>query len=219
MSSGRKRHLKSTRKSTRRRASRYMLSDYRRYPAPIQRTPRSQIVIQLRNYFLGTTNGSGVFAAVIPCDPSATLSATFGSTALFPEWSDWLALFGSVKCIQLEVKLHSATTDEVKGDVNRGLIMAGNLQNVTVPSNYTSVADNADSQSWNVLQDTTPTGRYHAIRHSRSLEWAAASLPVPSNSNYIGCPGGIAFYGDTMPANLTICTVHVVGTYKLMNRT
>jgi hypothetical protein len=177
------------------------------------------VMIQLRNIAIGSTNGSGVIAGVIPCDPSSTLSATFGSNPLFPEWSDWSALFQHVKCVQLEVKLLAQTSDEVKGDVNRGLVVAGNLQNITVPSNYGSVADNGDSQIWNPLQDQSSRGLYHAIRHRSSIEWASSSTPSPSSIQYVGCPGGIAIYGDTLPASLGIILLHITGTYKVSSRT
>jgi len=216
---GRKKSGRRSRPYSTGRKSGVITSNFRKYPGPIQMPPSQAIMVQLRNYLNATSNGSGILAGVIPADPSSTLSATFGSTSLFPEWSDWLALFGSVRVVQLEIKLLSISLDEVKGDTSPGFIMAGNLQSTAVPSNYQSVADNADSQSWNPLQDTTSAGRYHAIRWPRTVLWASATTPAPSSLQFTGCPGGFAIYGDTLPATLKVLSIHVTGTYMLMNRT
>jgi hypothetical protein len=196
-----------------------IVSGFRRYPGPIQMPPAQSIMIQLRNGFAGITNGSGVFGAVIPCDPSVTLSSAWGSVSLFPEYSDWLALFGQIKCVALEVKMLPQSIDEVKGDTPGVLNYSSNLQTVAVPTSAQQVADNADSNFWNVLSDSTSMGRYISLRHKKSIGWAASGTPVPSNSNYIGCPGGIAFYANGLPVNTGIIYVHVTGTYMLMNRT
>jgi len=222
MSSRRRRAKGSKRRAANQgtgRQSGTVLSNYHHYPGPIQMPPSQSIMIQLRNGFAGISNGAGVFGAVIPCDPSLTLSSAFGSVALFPEWTDWLALFGNVKCVQLEVKILPQSIDEVKGDTPGVLNMASNLQTTTTPTTAQSVADNSDSQIWNMLSDSTGTGRYHALRHKRSLIFASTSSPVPSSNTYGGCPGGIAFYANGLPINTGVIYVHVVGTYVLMNRT
>jgi hypothetical protein len=168
--------------------------------------------------FSGISNGSGVFQAVIPCDPSVTLSSAWGSVPLFGEYTDWLALFGNIKCVQLEVKMLPQSIDEVKGDTPGVLCIASNLNTNTLPTSAQSLADNTDSQFWNFINDSTGIGRYHAMRHKKSLEWATTGVPVPSSNSYIGCPGAIGFYANGLPVSTGIISVHVVGTYLLMNR-
>jgi hypothetical protein len=189
------------------------------YPAPLPRSLNQRFRISLSNFFGAVSNCSGILAGVIPCDLSVTLTSAFGSVTMFPEWSSWAALFSQVRCVQLEIRCIPIYVDEVKGDSNNGLLLAGNLQSTTVPSTYQTLSDNADVQSWNPITDTGGQGRYHAISHSKLLGFTASSTPVPSANNYMGCPGGIAFYGSGYTAGINVTNIIVTGHYELMNRT
>jgi len=195
------------------------MSNHRRYPAPIQFELKQGFMVQMRNLVSMTTDGSGVLAGVVPCNPNATLSSAFGSVAIFSEWTNWAALFASVKCVQLEVICKSKYV-ETKGDVPGVVVIGGNIQQGgSFPSTYATAADNTDSQTWNITNDTSGRGVYHAIRHLKKLMPAATNDPDPTGDAYIGCPGGIAFYGNALPITTSMMTVHIVGTYVVYSRT
>lgn len=199
------------------RSSAPVMSEYRRYPGPIEIPLNQSYMIQLRGFFGATTDGSGNIAGMIPCDPSATLSSVFGSVAMFNQWSSWVVLFRNIKCVAFEVKMLPCYTDEVKGDIAHALIVSGNLQAQITASNYGGLSDNTDSQLYNPTLDTASKGLYHSIRHRKSLQWADVNTPVPGG--YAGCPGSISFYGAGFPASTQLVLIHVTGTYLLSNRT
>jgi hypothetical protein len=187
----------------------------RRYPGPIT-IPLNQVVtVQLCGTAALLSNGSGVIAGVIPCDPTTTLSAPFTSGVMFPQFSSWNLLFSQVKCVQLDVVIVPATVDEVKGDVDAVLAIAGQLSNTTTPSSYADLNNNSDSQTYPVLLDTRGLGRYHSIRHTQDLLWASSVSPVPTPSLYAGCPGGIGLYGSGFPLSSSIGSLRITGTYRL----
>jgi hypothetical protein len=174
--------------------------------------------IQLRNAVSMTTDGSGTLAGVIPLNPNATLSSAFGSVALFPEWTNWAALFASVKAVQLEV-IGKSCYVETKGDVPGQVIIATQFQSGTsFPSTYPTAADNTDSQSWVVTNDTSGRGFYHSYRLKSGLQPAASNDPDPTGDAYLGCPGGISLYGSLLPVSLAIVRLLVVGTYIVYSR-
>jgi hypothetical protein len=135
---------------------------------------------------------------------------------MFPAYVNyWLNLFSQVKCVQLDMTLVPSTTDEVKGDQDAVLAIAGQLSSTTAPTAYGDVANNSDSQAYPILLDTRGMGRYHAIRHTRDLQWANSASPVPTPSIYAGCPGGIGFYGSGFPVSTTIGSIRICGTYRV----
>jgi len=191
---------------------------FRKYPGPITIPQRQTLMMQFANTLGVTSNGSGIIAGVLQCDPSITYAAPFSAIAAFSEWTDIVPLFAQVKCVQLEIIIYPTTTDEVKGDILPPLALGGSLAVGSTPASYAVVIDNTDSQEYPILLDTTGRGRYHAIRHSRNLQFAAVSSPTPSTSIYAGCPGGIAIYGGAFPANTQIASVTIRGTYLLRCR-
>lgn len=196
-----------------------VFSHFTAYPGPMIVRPSTKYVFQFRNVVSAVSNGSGVCAGVIPCDPSVTLSATFQSVVLFTEWSAITAFFGRIKCRQLECTLTPETTNETKGDTTANLVIASNLMANTVPSSYQTVADNADSQQWPLFTDLSGRGIYHSMRHQRSLVPASTGTPFPNTNIYAGTPGGIAIYGAGFPISSTLCLIRIVGTYELSQRT
>lgn len=193
-------------------------SGSRNYPAPITIPLNDSKVFQFRNLITVTSNGSGVVAGMIPCDPSATLAAPFASGALFNEWSTVATLFSAIKCVQLECQFEPSSSDEVKGDSSIGFAIAGNLTAISnFATSYLATVDNADSQRWNPVLDTSGRGRYHAIRHRPSLNWGGTATPASSAAVYAGAVGGIGMYGSTA-ISLQVFTILVVGTYVLSNR-
>jgi len=195
-------------------------SGYGRYPSPISKPLNQAIVFQFRNLIAVTSNGSAVVSGTIPCDPSAILAAPFAAGAMFPEWaSNIQPLFSSVKCIQLECFFQPSTVDEVKGDSTLGVAIAGNLTSIAnFAISYLATMDNGDSQDWNPMLDTSGRGRYHAIRHRKSLLWGGTATPASSAAIYAGAPGGIGVYGSFPAINSQVFTIRVVGTYLLSSR-
>jgi hypothetical protein len=187
----------------------------RRYPGPITIPLRQVIMIQVSNSSALASNASGVIAGVIPCDPTATLSAPFTAAAMFPQFADWNLVLGQVRCVQLDVTVTPAQANETKGDINASLAIAGNVQNTTTPSSYADVMNNSDSQIYPILLDDRGLGRYHAIRHGKELGYASSVSPVPTPSLYQGCPGGIGFYGSGFPVSTTIGALRITGTYQM----
>jgi hypothetical protein len=188
------------------------------YPLMIRLPPSQKYTIQLRNQVNATSNGSGILAGFLPCDPSATLSATFQSVTQFTEWSSLTALFSQIRCLQYCARFYPATTDEVKGDILPVLAISGNLQLATAPGSYNITADNTDSQIYPFLLDTSGKGRYHSFNHDRKrLEYSSTGTPS-SSTIYSGCPGAIQVYASGLPINTVSLTIHIVGTYQLMSR-
>lgn len=195
-----------------------VLSGYHRYPAPIKMPLSQQFRMQLSGAVGISTNSSGVIAGVLPCDPSVTLAAPFTATAMFAEWSNLLALFTQVKCIQLDVRIVPNQVDETKGTLDAVVAIAGNLQVTTTPSAISDLSDNPDCQLYPVLLDTAGVGRYHAIRHTNRLIFSSTASPNPSSSIYTGCPGGIAFYGSGLPVSTQLMNILYYGTYVFSTR-
>jgi hypothetical protein len=211
---------RSNRRSKRRGVppARFVVSNYRRYPAPVTIPPKQGVMIQLRNHVFMSSDGTGTVAGIVPCNPNATLSSAFGSVALFPEWTNWAALFSSVKAVQLELVGKSRYV-ETKGDTPGDVIIASQFTvGTSFPSSYATAADNTDSQSWNLTDDTSGRGFYHAFSHKRSLAPSATNDPDPTGDAYIGCPGGIALFGNTLPVSTSLMSILVVGTYVVYVR-
>jgi hypothetical protein len=212
------RKRRPTGRKSRPRRERKIASGYQLYPAPLSIPLGNSVRIQLRNIITVTSDGSGVVNGTIPCNPAATLSAPFPSAALFSEWTNWSTVFAQVKAVQLECTFRSAYV-ETKGDTITNLAISGNLQSNGAPGSYAVVIDNGDSQTWPLTLDTAGVGRYHAIKHKKSLQWAAIASPFPSGNNYVGCPGGIGMYGSSYPVSTHLFDILVVGTYLLSSRT
>jgi len=176
-------------------------------------------MVQLTNTSALLSNGSGVVAGTLVCDPSVTLTAPFSSQAIFSEWSAFANLFTQVKCVQFNVTIYPGTTDEVKGDLAAVLAFASNISATATPSSYSSVADNGDSQTYPLLLDTSARGRYIALRHRRNLGFTNTAQPVPTSNLYAGCPGGIGFYGSGFPVSTGVGSLHYSGTYIFSMRT
>jgi len=188
------------------------------YPAPIALPPTRSYTIQLSNLITVTSNVGGNISGYIPCDPSAILAAPFAAGAMFPEWTLIAQLFSAIKCVQLECHLSPASSDEVKGDTNIGVIIASNMTSISnFATSYTAISDNADRQTWNPILDQSGRGRYHALRHRPTLQWGGTSTPASSAAVYAGAVGGIGFFGTGAVSLLTF-TVMVVGTYRLSQR-
>jgi len=189
-------------------------------PRPHMISPMQTFKILLRGYCGANSNGSGVLAGAIPFDPSATLSSTFGSGALFNEWTNNSNMWQNVKVLQFEAEFVRVQTDDTKGDVPEPLIIASSTSpSLVVPSTFQQVIDNGDSQIWPVIQDYSGKGRYHATR-LRGLTWALTSTPNPGSSTGIGagCPGSIIVFGNGYPINSQICSIKYSGTYLLRTR-
>jgi len=175
-------------------------------------------MFQFRNLITVTSSVGGVVSGMIPCDPSATLGAPFAAGALFNEWTSIATLFSAIKCIQLECYARSGSSDEVKGDASIGIAIATNLTSIAnFATSYLATMDNADSQVYNPVLDTTAKGAYHALKHRPSLNWGGTSTPASSSAVYAGAVGGIGFYGSTA-VSLQVMTIQVVGTYLLSQR-
>jgi len=188
------------------------------YPKPYKMPPTNTFLMQFRNLITITANGSGVVSGMLPCDPSATLAAPFASGAMFNEWTNVAALFSQIKCLQLECTFQSSSQDEVKGDSSIGMAIASNLTSISnFATSYLATMDNAESQSWPFIMDQSGIGRYHSMRHKRSLNWGGTATPASSAAIYAGCVGGIGIYCSTA-INLQCATVMVVGTYLLSQR-
>jgi hypothetical protein len=208
----------SQRQNKKKGGAKTLRSGIRNYPAPHIVSLNQSHVFQLKNLITVTANGSGVIAGMIPCDPSATLAAPFASGAMFNEWTNIATLFSAIKCIQLECHFEPSSSDEVKGDSSIGIAIAGNLTSISnFATSYLATVDNADSQRWNPILDTSGRGRYHSIRHRPSLNWGGTATPASSAAVYAGAVGGIGMYGSTA-VNLQAFTILVVGTYLLSNR-
>jgi hypothetical protein len=196
---------------------RLIRSGYQLYPGPFRIPLSNSITLQLKSIVIGSTDSSGVFAAAVPCDPSATLSARLGGNAIFDEWTTIKALFSHVKCLQLEVVLRPCYV-ETKGDTVNNVAISGNLMIFTsTPTGFATVIDNADSQSYAATLDTANHGCYHAIRHKKSLLWGSVNGPTVTDS-YIGCPGGIQMYSSSLPTSTNFLNVMITGTYQFANR-
>lgn len=197
---------------------RKVMSGFFKYPAPIS-IPLNQVIrVQLRNLITVTSNGSGVIAGMIPCDPSATLAAPFAAGALFPEWTNFGTLFSGIKCVQLECTFMPSSSDEVKGDASIGVAIAGNLTSISnFATSYIATMDNGDSQHWNPTLDTSGRGVYHSIKHRKSLLWGGTATPASSAAVYAGAVGGIGMYASTA-VSLNLFSIRVVGTYLLSSR-
>ncbi len=207
------------RRGTSRKAKREakIRSGFQLYPAPIREALTQTIRMQLRNVAVLTSDSSGNVATYVPCDPSVNFSSELGGGSQFPEWATWATLFSHVKCVQLELVLKPATT-ETKGDITNSLALSGNLQLAASPGTYQGVMDNADSQIYPVMFDTSGRGCYHAIRHRKNLEWASTNTPFPNSDIYSGCPGAIQIFGSGFQNSTGLCDVQVVGTYLVAIR-
>jgi hypothetical protein len=164
-----------------------------------------------------TSNGSGLIAGFIPCDPSSTLSSTFQTVAMFTEWSSLAALFSQIRCVQLEVTFVPLSLDEVKGDTTYSISISSNLQVATTPGSYGVVDDNCDSQLYPFATDTSGRGRYHALRHSPKLGFSSIGTPA-SSTIYSGCPGAIQIFASPLANSTIYLSCQIVGTYDLMSR-
>jgi hypothetical protein len=189
-------------------------------PFPRQISPLQTQVIQLRGYAGAASSGAGVLAGAIPFDPSATLSAIFGSGSLFSEWTNFVNTWQNVRVLQFEAEFVRVNTDDTKGDIPEPLAIASSTSpTLVVPSTFQQVIDNGDAQLWPVIQDYSGRGRYHATRMS-GITWALTSTPNPGTSSGIsaGCPGSIIFFGTGYPASVQVCSIKFTGTYLLRTR-
>jgi hypothetical protein len=189
-------------------------------PPPRQISPMQTFTVQLRGYCGAASNGSGVLAGALPFDPSATLSSTFGSAAIFNEWTNFSNLFQNVKMLQFEAEFVRVQTDDTKGDIPEPLVIASSTSpTLVVPSTFQQVADNGDAQIWPVIQDYSGRARYHATRITQ-LAWALTSTPNPGSSSGIsaGCPGSIIIFGTGYPVSVQVCSIKYTGTYLLRTR-
>jgi len=191
---------------------------YNLYPQPYRMPATNTFLIQFRNLITITANGSGVVSGMIPCDPSATLAAPFASGAMFTEWTNVASLFSQIKCLQLECTFYPSSQDEVKGDTSIGMAIATNITSISnFATSYVATMDNAMSQSWPFIMDQSGIGRYHALKHKKSLAWGGTATPASSAAIYAGCVGGIGIYCSTA-ISLQCATVMVVGTYLVSQR-
>jgi len=197
--------------------SKTIMSNFTKFPAPISIPVRKGYMFQCRNYVSMASDGSGILAGVIPGNPNATLSSAFGSVALFSEWTNIAALFAAVSIVQLEVVIIPKYV-ETKGDVPGNVIVGSQfVSGGSFPNTYPTAADNQDSQSISVTNDTSGRGTYHAMRWPRKPP-AATNDPDPTGDALIGAPGGIAIYGAGMPITTSLLGIKVVGTYILYAR-
>jgi hypothetical protein len=189
-------------------------------PPPIQ-MPTNQVV---RNMFGNTvsavSDGFGIFAAALPCDPSATLSARFNTATLFTEWTNWANFYNEVRIIQFEVQLVKTYIDDSKGDQPGALAIASTVSPIqVVPSTYTAVSDNGDMQLWGLVSDYSGVNKYHAVKF-KDVAWASVQTPNPGSTSGIvaGCPGNIVFYGSNYPATTQLFYIKVRGLYEFRHR-
>jgi len=188
------------------------------YPAPVTLTPNRTYMLQFSNTITVTSTVGGIISGMIPCDPSAILAAPFAVGAMFPEWTNAATLFSAIKCVQLECHFSPSSSDEVKGDSSIGIAIASNRTSISnFAVSYIAVSDNTDRQLWNPTLDTSGRGRYHALKHNKSLLWGGVATPASSAAIYAGCVGGIGMYGSTA-VSLQLFTIVVVGTYLMSQR-
>jgi hypothetical protein len=205
--------------STRQAMPNALLHD-QKMPLPMMIPPSRVVKVQLGGFCGVSANGSGVLAAAIPFDPSATLSSALGGGAAFSEWTNYSNLYQNVKVLQFEVELVRLIIDDAKGDTPGSVLIASSTSpTLVVPSSYAQVADNGDAQMWPVTQDYSGRGRYHACKFT-TLTWALTSTPNPGSSTGIGagCPGSIIFYGVGFPNNAGLAHMKYRGTYLLRTR-
>jgi hypothetical protein len=196
---------------------RLIRSGFQMYPAPFRVPLSSSIILQLKSIVVGSTDSSGIFAAAVPCDPSATLGSRLGGGAIFDEWTTIKALFSHVKCLQLEVVLRPCYI-ETKGDIVNNVAVSGNLMIFTsTPSGFATVMDNADSQTYAATLDSANHGCYHSIRHRKTLQYGSVNGPTVTDT-YIGCPGGIQMYCSSLPTSTNFLNVAITGTYQFASR-
>jgi hypothetical protein len=140
---------------------------------------------------------------------------------MFPEWTNWAALYGTVKVKQFQVNFVRSYLDEVKGDSFFPIAIATTYSaGLITPASINVVIDNGDSQLWPVFTDHSGGGRMHSFKFP-GLAWATTSTPNPGSSTgaQIGCPGGVLVYAASLPTSITVATIQIIGTYLLRLRT
>lgn len=179
-------------------------------PRPITMSESKRVVLQFRNYLQATTSGTSL-NSYIAFDPSSTTTATFGSSALFSEWSAVSTLFARVKVKQFEISMTPTYIDDTKGDnFNAVAIASVPLGTLATPNGYTSVCDNRDSVLWNPINDKSGVSKYFSAK-IRGLGWGP--IGSPGGTTGLGCPGSLVFFGNSLPTTVELFNLRVVGTY------
>lgn len=154
------------------------------------------------------SDASGNAAFSFPVDPSS-------SGENFAEYSTITTLFNQVRVRSFQCTFApmylNASSDAPP------FCVAGSLTTLGVPTSYTSVVENADSQlypwqAWRIKPYK------HAIKFSPKPVWADITTPDPGDN--IGTPGCIIGYAAGLPASVTnVLKVMIVGIYEFRSRT
>lgn len=154
-----------------------------------------------------SSDSTGKVPFSFPADPSS-------SGENFPEYSTIISLFNQVRVRSFEVTfapMYKSTSNNTPP-----FVVAGSLTTLGVPTSYTAIVENADSQLYPWQSWDTPPYR-HKIRYKPKPVWADSITPDPGDN--IGCPGSIVGYADGLPPSVDVLRVMVVGIYEFRSRT
>lgn len=200
----------------------YTVTNDVKVPAPISIPTMRTHRFVLRGTCPLLANSSGEVAAVIPFDPSATLSSTYlGGSVIFDEYKSLSVLYSELKVRKFEITIYSAYTDANFGSNQPSplAICSNSGATYTNPGSYAAVMDNGDSQMYPIAFDNSGTGRFHSVT-MRVAAYALTATPNPGSSTGIsaGCPGHIALYAQNFQASVRVGQIRYVGEYIFRSR-
>jgi len=164
--------------------------------------------ITLKGFSTATSNGSGVIALSIPCDPS---SAGYN----FAEYSDLSGIFGEVRILAFEIQVVPLNFLALNA-VSTPVIVGFNPFSSAAPANEGAVATLIDSVYWNALRDTTSRGSKFSVKFDPRLDFSLTSSVTVTP--YAGCPGSYQLYASGFNDGVASFKVLVTGLYQFRAR-
>jgi len=159
------------------------------------------------------TSAAGIIKGFQSVDPSGA------GTWTASEWASLISLFSEIKFDSFEMKfwpVNHSSTALTTATLGNGLAISGVLSTVTVaPTTWNAVIDNADSQIYAFMNDTTDRVFVHRIKGTE-ISWAIVTTPNPGS--YAGCPGSIQYYGNGLVTAQPLLLYSMVGIYSFRSR-
>jgi len=154
-------------------------------------------IFRLVTTFQLSSNGSGVVANIIPCDPYASSFTEY--TADLANLFNQFRLLGS--------RLQIISTIETKGDTS---VLGVGYQNrgtgLAAPTSLNNVVDNQPSWLWANSNDTSPMGFVRSQRVNNLL-FAPTSNSFNTSTDSQGAPGGWQLYGTGYPLSTQVALI------------
>ena len=167
--------------------------------APSMLVDQNQIYrFRLTSFHNYTSSAGGVVNTVLDNDPSTT-----------GEYSSLTALFSLVRLRRAQYRIARVVATAIPTAVSVGafrpLLVAALMDNAGAPGSYDQIMDSSSVVMYNYAFDTSPhcMKTHMDFTGAQTPLWADTSVPA-SSTTYVGCPGCLQIYGESMPVSTEV---------------